>query len=159
MTKTEFAKLEAETRRLVSGNATASALAKAFAPLAARLSPTEKIAAVLHFADRDARVRAKNGTGDWLAWYFVHGAIRGAVKLPWTEREITHLLSAIAEESHAIPPEFVARTVASYVKERPLDAKLRKLALAAAKSMWPPGATEGANFKKAAEKIRAVVGT
>ena len=158
MTKTEFAKLEAETKRLVSGNATATMLAKAFAPLAASMSPEAKIAAVLHFADRDARVRAKNGTGDWLAWYFVHGAIRGAVKLPWTAEQLEHLLSVIAEESHAIPPEFVARTIATYVKSQPLDAKLRKVALAAAKSMWPPGATEGTNFKKAAAKIRAVVG-
>jgi len=59
-----------------------------------------------------------------------------------------------------LPPEFVARAVVQFVKsDGPLDATLRALTLRAAKSMWPPGATEGVNFKKAAAKLREIAAT
>ena len=73
--RTEFKAFEAECVRLVSGNATATALTKAFSTLA-KLSPEEKISAVLHFVDRDPKVRKRWSNGDWLALYFVQGAVR-----------------------------------------------------------------------------------
>ncbi|MBL8911901.1 MAG: hypothetical protein JNM17_14505 [Archangium sp.] len=154
MNQTAFARLEKECVRAVSGNATAGMLAVAFAPLAKRLSAAEKISAVLHFLKRDAR-RRRSGQSDWLAWYFVHGAIRGAVVLPWSRVDLETLLRGVIAESHALPPEFIARAVGQFIKANgPPDKELSKLGTRAARSLWPPGASEGANFKAAAAKLK-----
>ncbi len=157
MNRTEFKAFEAECVRLVSGNATATALTKAFSTLA-KLSPEEKISAVLHFVDRDPVIRKTRSNGDWLAWYFVHGAVRGAQVLPWTRETIVHVLEGVVKECMVLPPEFVARALGQFVKAngKP-DAALAKLIGRAANSMWPRGSTEGVNFKKAAAKLRSLV--
>lgn len=157
MTRTEFKALEAECVRLVSGNATATALTKAFSTLA-KQSPEEKLSAVLHFVDRDPVIRKTRSNGDWLAWYSVHGAVRGAQVLPWTREALVHVLEGVVQECMVLPPEFVARAVGQFVKAtgKP-DAALAKLIGRAANSMWPPGSTEGVNFKKAAAKLRSLV--
>lgn len=155
MTREAFRKLEARCARLVAtSGATASGLKAAFSSLDAQLSAEEKLDAVLHFVERDARVRARHGSGDWLAWYFVHGAIRGAQVLPWTPEAMTKVLAGVVDASQVLPPEFVVRGLGQLAKARGLDAGMRKRALAAARSMWPPGSTEGTNFKKAAAKLR-----
>ena len=56
-----------------------------------------------------------------------------------------------------LPPELVVRAVEQFVKANGLDAKLAALGTRAAVSMWPPGATEGANFKKAAAKLHEIL--
>ncbi|MBL8939757.1 MAG: hypothetical protein JNM69_34705 [Archangium sp.] len=157
MNRTEFKAFEAECVRLVSGNATATELTKAFSTLA-KASPEEKVSAVLHFVDRDPVIRKRRGNGDWLAWYYVHGAVRGAQVLPWTRENLVHVLEGVVKECMVLPPEFVARAVGQFVKAngKP-DAALAKLIGRAANSMWPPGSTEGVNFKKAAAKLRSLV--
>lgn len=157
MTRTEFEALEAECVRLVSGNATATALTKAFSTLA-KQSPEEKLSAVLHFVDRDPVIRRTRSNGDWLAWYYVHGAVRGAQVLPWTREALVRVLEGVVQECMVLPPEFVARAVGQFVKAKGKpDAALAKLIGRAANSMWPPGSTEGVNFKKAAAKLRSLV--
>lgn len=155
MNRTAFARLEAECQKLVSASgATAEGLKRAFAPLNATLEPDEKLSAVLHFVARDGRRRRKEGSGDWLAWYFVHGAIPGAQRLPWTTASMATVLEAVVTASQVLPPEFVARALEQLARQGPLDAATRKRALRAARAMWPPGSTEGSNFKKAAARLR-----
>lgn len=157
MNRAQFKILEAECVRLVSGNATATALTKAFSTLA-KQQPEDKLSAVLHFVDRDPVIRRRRGNGDWLAWYYVHGAVRGAQVLPWTRESLVHVLEGVVKECMVLPPEFVARAVSQFVKAKGKpDAALAKLIGRAAKSMWPPGSTEGVNFKKAAAKLRGLV--
>lgn len=155
MNRGAFARLEAECTKLVSASgATASGLRAAFAPLNTSLTPAEKVSAVLHFVARDGRQRRKNGSGDWLAWYFVHGAIPGAQRLPWTAETVRTMLDGVIDARQALPPEFVARAVEQLARQGPLDAATRKHVLRAARELWPPGSTEGTNFKKAAAKLR-----
>lgn len=115
------------------------------------LSGEEKIRFVRKFVDRNARKR----TTDWVAWVFVNGAI-GRGSLPWTEADIIHVLKGVVADSHVLPPGFVVRVVKSLAKTGEMKVSTRALIKKAARSMWPPGATEGAEFKKAAAKLLAM---
>lgn len=158
MNRAEFKKLEAASKAIVSrSGATTRGLTLGFATLA-KLPAEEKISAALHFVERDTRVRTENGSGDWLAWYFIDGAVRGAQVLPWTRKQLSTLLEAVVVESRVLPPQFVARAVGQFIAAHgPADAALKTLVRRAARSMWPPGSTEGSNFKKAAGKLKSLV--
>lgn len=121
------------------------------------LSAEEKIAAVLRFVERNSRLQ-EQGEGDWVAWVFVDGVIGGRAKLPFQRADIEAILEGVIVESRPVPPEHVARWVEHHLAASgPPDARLRRLIARAAKSMWPSDDAEGANFRKAAARLRALI--
>jgi hypothetical protein len=128
----------------------------ACAPLIS-LDDDEKVAAVLRFVERNSRLQ-EHGEGDWVAWVFVDGVIGGRAKLPFARDEIEAILEGVIVEPRPVPPEHVARWLERFVAENgPPDARLKRLIARAAKSMWPDDDAEGASFRKAAARLRALI--
>ncbi len=150
-----FARIEA-IAKTASYRPTNAEQKEACKPIGA-LSPEQKVAALRRFVDRDARLRDKGG-GDWVAWVFVTGVVGSRERLPWTREDIEHVLRGVIDESRVLPPELVVRAVKDFIASAgPLGASTKKLVQRAARSMWPPGSTEGVNFKKAAAALQALL--